>query len=99
MTLDATALERAALDQACFLVAANVLDPQEFSDQEFGLYLSAKAGDYSAPASDYLTRSGVLEVFVPGLGVADTAAVQQRARELAEARTREVFAVDAGRQG
>ena len=71
----------------------------EFSDQEFGLYLSAKAGDYSAPASDYLTRSGVLEVFVPGLGVADTAAVQQRARELAEARTREVFAVDTGRQG
>jgi biotin carboxylase len=71
---------------------------QHFSERECGLYLSAKAGDYSAPASDYLTRNGVLEVFEPGLGVADTAAVQQRARELAEARTSQVFAVDAARR-
>ena len=34
VTLDAAALERAARRQACFLVATNVLDPAQLSDQE-----------------------------------------------------------------
>jgi transposase len=34
VALDAAALERAALRQACFLVATNVLDPEELPDQE-----------------------------------------------------------------
>ncbi len=34
VTLDLAALERAALRQACFLVATNVLDPAQLSDQE-----------------------------------------------------------------
>jgi transposase len=34
VTLDPAALERAALRQACFLVATNVLDPAQLSDQE-----------------------------------------------------------------
>jgi transposase len=34
VTLDPAALERGALRQACFLVATNVLDPAQLSDQE-----------------------------------------------------------------
>jgi hypothetical protein len=34
ITLDAAALERAVVRQACFLVATNVMDPQLLADQD-----------------------------------------------------------------
>jgi len=66
----------------------------EFTEREEALYLSHRAGDRSAPASDYLTRNGVLEYFEKDAGVADSAEVQRRAIELAQLRTRQIFAID-----
>ncbi|MDQ2958053.1 MAG: ATP-grasp domain-containing protein [Actinomycetota bacterium] len=65
----------------------------EFTDEELALYVTSKVGDRSAPASDYLTRNGILEYFERGVGAADAAAVQRRVVELAAVRTGEVFEI------
>jgi hypothetical protein len=65
----------------------------EYTDEELALYVTARVGDRSEPASDYLTRNGVLEYFTRDSGPAQAEAVQQRVAELAAVRTGEVFAV------
>ncbi|MFE0025039.1 acetyl-CoA carboxylase biotin carboxylase subunit family protein [Amycolatopsis sp. NPDC059021] len=67
---------------------------EEFTDEELALYVTAKEGDRSQPASSYLTRDGVMEFFRSGAGAAgDPVAFSAAVDALAATRTGEVFTV------
>ncbi|MFD8500481.1 acetyl-CoA carboxylase biotin carboxylase subunit family protein [Amycolatopsis sp. NPDC059657] len=71
-----------------------VNEVEQFTDEELALYVTAKAGDRSHPASSYLTRDGVMEFFRPGAkAAADPVAFQKAVAELAAFRTKAVFTV------
>ncbi|WP_370949505.1 acetyl-CoA carboxylase biotin carboxylase subunit family protein [Amycolatopsis sp. cg5] len=71
-----------------------VNDVEQFTGEELALYVTAKAGDRSNPASSYLTRDGVMEFFRPGAkAAADPVAFAKAVAELAAFRTKAVFTV------